>query len=297
MEILKQDRVLVGCMRLAGLSQKEANRFLDLAVDTGVRWFDHADIYGAGACEERFGAWLRENPHKREKLVVQDKCGIIPGTMYDSSREHILEAVEGSLKRLNTHCLDVLLIHRPDALMEPGEVGEAFESLKAAGKVRHFGVSNFSARRLALLQRGIGQRLEFNQLQFGPAQASLVRFGMEANNRGATDRDGEVLDYCMDKGIVPQAWSPPQHGMIAGCFLGNPQFQKLNDKLAEIGGALGAAPATVAAAWILRHPAGFQVISGSMGENHFLEMAAARDLALTRRQWYEIYLAGENPMP
>lgn len=293
----QKDKIIVGCMRLNALSQKEANRFLDHALDAGVRWFDHADIYGGGQCEEIFGRWLRENPGRRGEIVLQSKCSIIPGLMYDCSREHILSAVEGILKRLGTDRLDVLLLHRPDALMEPEEVAEAFDRLYTSGKVARFGVSNFSAMRLALLQKYVGRKLEFDQMQFGPAQASLVRFAMEANNQGAVNRDGELLDYCMLNGVGLQAWSPLQYGMISGCFLTSPDFAGLTARLTETGAAYGVSPATVAAAWILRHPAGIQVISGSMKEEHFDQMAAAREVHLTRKEWYEIYTAGGNPLP
>lgn len=291
---MEQQRIIVGCMRLAGLGE-EADRFLDHAVDQGLNWFDHADIYGGGECEKVFGRWLRGQA--RDKVILQSKCSIVPGKMYDCSRDYILSAVDGILSRLGTDYLDVLLLHRPDALMEPQEVAEAFDRLLEAGKVRSFGVSNFSAGRLRLLNRWLNGGIKFNQLQFGPAHAGPVRFGMEANNQGAADQDGEVLDYCMMSGITPQAWSPLQHGMIEGCFLNNPDFAPLTDKLTQIGQEVGAAPATVAAAWILRHPAGFQVISGSTGQTHFDQMAAARNLTLTRREWYEIYLAGGNPLP
>lgn len=295
--MVQDNRMIVGCMRLNALTQKEANHFLDHAMDAGVRWFDHADIYGGGQCEEIFGRWLKENPSRREALTLQGKCSIIPGLMYDCSKEHILSAVDGILSRLSTDRLDVLLLHRPDALMEPEEAAEAFSQLQAAGKVARFGVSNFSAMRLALLQKSVSQKLEFNQMQFGPAQASLVRFAMEANNAGAVNRDGELLDYCMLNGVTIQAWSPLQYGMISGCFLTNPDFAKLTAKLTEIGAGYGVSPATVAAAWVLRHPAGIQVISGSMSEEHFDQMAAARSIRLTRKEWYEIYSAAENPLP
>lgn len=292
----QKDGVIVGCMRLCGLEQKEANRFLDHALDAGVRWFDHADIYGRGECEKVFGTWLRENPSRRDEIFLQSKCCIVPKTMYDSSKDYILSCVEGSLQRLGTDHLDALLLHRPDALMEPEEVAEAFDILQSSGKVKRFGVSNFSAMRLAYLQKTVKQKLEFNQMQFGPAQPYLVRFSMEANNLEAQNRDGELLDYCMMNDIRIQAWSPLQYGMIAGCFLTNPDFAPLTEKLTEIGEEYGVAPATIVAAWILRHPAGFQVISGSMKEKHFDEMAAARSITLTRQQWYEIYRAAGNPL-
>ena len=293
----KENRVIVGCMRLAGLPQKEADHFLDHALDAGVRWFDHADIYGAGACEEVFARWLAAEPGRREKVILQSKCSIVPGVMYDCSRDYILSAVDKILGRLGTDHLDALLLHRPDALMEPQEVAEAFTRLQESGKVLHFGVSNFSAMRLALLQKNLPQKLEFNQMQFGPAHTSMVNLSVEANTQGAVNRDGEVLDYCMLNGITMQAWSPLQYGMISGCFLTNPDFAPLTAKLSEIGEKYGAAPATITAAWVLRHPAGFQVISGSMKEKHFDEMAAAREITLTREEWYEIYRAAGNELP
>ena len=134
--------IVLGCMRLAGAERTQADAFLHTALELELNFFDHADIYGGGACERVFGEMIKDAGVRREDLIIQSKCAIVPGKMYDFSKEHILSAVDGSLKRLGTDYLDVLLLHRPDALMEPEEVAEAFDELEKSGKVRHFGVSN-----------------------------------------------------------------------------------------------------------------------------------------------------------
>lgn len=293
----KKNRIITGCMRLAGRSRGEADRFLSHALDVGANWFDHADIYGGGECERTFGAWLKAEPGRRKKVVLQSKCGIVPGMCYDSSRDHILASVDGILERLGTDHLDVLLLHRPDALMEPEEVAEAFDRLYAHGKVLRFGVSNFSAKRMKFLQNYVDRKLEFDQVQFGPAHAGLVRFGLAANNAGEADGDGELVDWCMLRGVGLQAWSPLQYGMIEGCFLNEPGFAQLTARLTEIGAAYGLSPAATAIAWVLRHPAGFQVITGTMNEAHLDDLLAAQAVRLTRGEWYDIYRAAGNPQP
>ena len=201
----------VGCMRMNCMEPQAILEYIHTALEKGINFFDHADIYGGGECETRFGQALALEPGLREKLVLQTKCGIRPDR-YDYSKEHILESVEGSLRRLGTDHVDFLLLHRPDALMEPEEVAEAFQQLESQGKVLHFGVSNFSARQLELLQSGLKQKLRANQMQFGIMCAGMVSHSLEANTHfpNAADRDGEVLDYCRLKGITIQAWSPFQ---------------------------------------------------------------------------------------
>lgn len=207
---LQVPAVAVGCMRMNDLSQGEAERFLSGALDMDAVFFDHADIYGAGKCEEMFGKFLQANPGKRDKLFLQSKCSIIPGKMYDCSSEHILEAADGILKRLNTDYLDVLLLHRPDALVEPEEVAEAFDKLETAGKVRYFGVSNHKPSQIQLLKKYVKQDIAANQLQLSIPNSNMITNGMEVNmlTDGAADRDGSVLDFCRLNDITIQTWSP-----------------------------------------------------------------------------------------
>lgn len=146
--------VVLGCMRLAELEPAGLNRLIHTALEHGITYFDHADIYGRGASEERFAQALRgDTSIRREDIILQSKCGIVPGQNYDSSREHILASADGILQRLQTDYLDVLLIHRPDALTEPEEVAEAFDRLERSGKVRHFGVSNHNPMQIELLKK------------------------------------------------------------------------------------------------------------------------------------------------
>lgn len=295
---VRASAVAVGCMRISALSQGELSRFIHTALDCGVNFFDHADIYGGGECEATFGQVLGEEPGLREKMVVQSKCGIRKG-MYDFSKEHILESVDGILSRLNVDSLDVLLLHRPDALMEPEEVGEAFDRLEAAGKVKRFGVSNFNARQTDLLQSGLRQKLVANQLQFGLMHTGMIDHAICANTEfsGSPDRDGEILDYCRLHGLTVQAWSPFQYGFFEGVFLGNEKFPELNAKLTELSKKYGVSEQAMATAWILRHPAKMQVISGSTNAERLRDICSACDVELSREDWYALYLAAGNQLP
>lgn len=293
---LSVSAVAVGCMRISALA--DLSRFIHTALDCGVNFFDHADIYDGGECESAFGRVLSEEPGLREKMVIQGKCGIRNG-LYDFSKEHILTSVDGILSRLHTDRLDVLLLHRPDALMEPDEVGEAFDRLESAGKVGRFGVSNFNSRQIDLLQSGLKQKLVANQLQFGLMHTGMIDHAICANTQfpGSVDRDGEVLDYCRLHGLTVQAWSPFQYGFFEGVFLGNEKFPELNSKLTELAGKYGVSEQAVAAAWILRHPAGMQVISGSTNAERLKDICTACDVEMSREDWYALYLAAGNQLP
>lgn len=295
---LKASAIAVGCMRISALDHAGVSRFIHTALDCGVNFFDHADIYGGGECESAFGRVLKEEPGLREKMVLQGKCGIGKG-MYDFSKEHILESVDGILSRLNVEYLDLLLLHRPDALMEPDEVGEAFDRLEAVGKVKRFGVSNFNSRQIDLLQSGLKQKLMANQLQFGLMHTGLIDHAICANTQfpGSVDRDGEVLDYCRLNRLTVQAWSPYQYGFFEGVFLGNEKFPELNAKLTEFAGKYGVSEQAIATAWILRHPAKMQVISGSTNAQRLKDICTACDIELAREDWYALYLAAGNQLP
>jgi predicted oxidoreductase len=288
--------VTIGCMRISNMNEKEAEAFVNTALEHGANFFDHADIYGGGASEEVFGKAV--SPAMRDKVIIQTKCGIRPG-QFDFSYEHIVNSVEGSLKRLGTDHVDALLLHRPDALMEPEEVARAFSYLKESGKVRHFGVSNHNPSQIQLLKKCVKQPIEANQLQFGLGHSSMIRSGMEVNTLfdGATDRDGGVLNYCRLNDITIQTWSPFLYGMFEGVFLGSEKFPALNAKLAELGAEYGVSPTTMASAWILRHPAKMQMIAGTMNPAHLKEICAAADVLLSRKHWYELYLSAGNVMP
>ena len=291
--------IAVGCMRMADKTVDEAKALLDTAMNAGLNFFDHADIYGAGQCEELFGMALKQTSLKREDIFIQSKCGIVSGLRYDFSKEHILSSVDGSLKRLGVEYLDALLLHRPDALAEPEEVAEAFDTLEKAGKVRYFGVSNHKPMQIELLKKCVKQPIVANQMQLSPAHSSMISNGMEVNmlTTGAVDRDGSVLDYCRVNDITIQAWSPFQYGMIAGAFFNNNDFAKLNTKLAQVGEKYGVSATTMAVAWLLRHPANVQVLAGTMSTSRFEEICRACDIKLERQDWYDIFVSAGNILP
>lgn len=295
---LEASQVALGCMRMAALTVEEAERVVNLVMENGVDFFDHADIYGGGESERRFAQVLARNPGMRDRMLIQGKVGICKG-YYDASYEHIMEAAEGCLERLNVEYMDVLLLHRPDALMEPEEVAEAFERLHAQGKVRYFGVSNQNAGQMALLGKYMRQPMLIDQLQFGPAHTILVDEGMNVNihSAHAMQQGGGTLDYCRLNDITIQAWSPFQHGMFEGPFQTSEKYAEMNDAIRTIAAEKGASESAVAVAWILRHPAKIQALLGSMNEKRLSEMCAGGDVDLTRQEWYQIYRAAGNPIP
>ena len=292
-------RVAQGCMRIGGMSADEIDRLIRGDLDLGINFFDHADIYGGGSCETKFGDFLRANPAMREKMVVQSKCGIKPGS-YDFSKEHILHQAEQSLTRLGTDHLDFLLLHRPDTLVEPDEVAEAFDRLHREGKVLHFGVSNHNPMQMELLNRSLGEnRIVADQLQFSLTNTTMIDSGINVNmeNGAAVNRDDSVLDWCRLNGVTIQPWSPFQHGFFAGPFIGNPDFAKLNEKLEEISARYGVTPTGMAIAWILRHPAKMQPIVGTTNPDRLAQIAKAADVTITHDEWYELYRAGGKTLP
>jgi predicted oxidoreductase len=269
------------------------------AMELGINFFDHADIYGGGRCEELFGEYLATHPGVREKIIIQTKCGIRRGC-YDFSKEHIISSVEGSLKRLRTDYVDVLLLHRPDTLMEPEEVAEAFNKLESEGKVRFFGVSNHNPMQIELLKTAVSQPVVADQLQFSIPESGLVTSGLNVNmkNDESVMHDGGALEYMRVKGITIQAWSPFQGGFFDGPFVGDRErYPALNDKLDELATKYGATPTAVASAWILRHPAEIQLISGSVSPGRQKEIAKGADILLSREDWYDIYLAAGFRLP
>lgn len=286
----------LGCMRMAGMTKNDARAMIDKSMELGIDFFDHADIYGKGEAEKAFASAIE--PSLREKMVLQSKCGIRDG-FFDFSKEHIISSVEGSLKRLNTEYLDVLLLHRPDALMEPEEVAEAFTKLENDGKVRHFGVSNHNPMQTELLQETVDQELIVNQVQLSLMQTVMIDHGLNVNmeNSSAVNRDGEIIEYSRLNNISLQAWSPFQHGMIEGAFVGNSDFPEINEKLQQVASRYGVTDSAIAIAWILRHPAGIQPIVGTMNKQRLEDIAKASEVKLTKEEWYELYRAGGNDLP
>ena len=295
---MEASAVALGCMRMGGLEEKRVDAIMDTAIENGINFFDHADIYGGGNAEVVFGAYLKRHPGIREKMTIQTKCAIHDG-QFDFSKEHILKSVDGSLSRLGIDYVDVLLLHRPDTLMEPEEVAEAFDILASSGKVKYFGVSNHNMMQMELLKTAVKQPLFINQLQFSVTEAGMVTSGMNVNMKNAESvmHDGSFLEYSRIKNITIQTWSPFQYGFFEGNFVDNEKFPALNQKLAEIGEKHGLSKTGVAAAWILRHPANMQLIAGTMNPEHLADICKAADVTLSRSEWYEIYRAAGHTLP
>lgn len=290
--------VAMGCMRLTD-AKVSVDKLVETALGLGIDFFDHADIYGGGKCEEIFGGYLAANPSIRDKITIQTKCGIRKGC-YDFSKEHIISSVEGSLKRLKTDYVDILLLHRPDALMEPEEVAEAFDLLESSGKVRYFGVSNHNPMQIELLKTAVKQPILADQLQFSIPESGLVTSGLNVNMKNAESQmhDGSAMEYMRIKGITIQAWSPFQGGFFGGPFVGDSEkYPELNSKLNELAVKYNSAPTAIASAWILRHPANVQLISGSVSPDRIKEIASGADVNLSREDWYALYLSAGYRLP
>lgn len=289
--------IAVGCMRISKKNEKEIKEFVNTALENGANFFDHADIYGGGESEKVFAKAI--TPSMREKVIIQTKCGIVPGKMFDFSYEHIIESVNGSLKRLNTDYIDVLLLHRPDTLMEPEEVAKAFDELKSQGKVLNFGVSNQNPPQMELLQRAMDMPICANQLQLSVMHSTIIQSGFNANmyNESAVNRDYGVLDYCRLKEITIQPWSPLQFGFFKSCFIDNPEFPEVNAKLEEIAKKHGVTKTGIAFAWLLRHPAKMQPVTGTSQPSRLVECLKGAEVKLTREEWYEIYMSAGNKLP
>lgn len=295
---LNVSEISLGCMRIGDLSKKEATDVIHNALELGINFFDHADIYAGGKSEEIFADAIDMNPSIREKMVIQTKAGIRKG-YFDFSKEHILNSVDESLKRLKTDYIDVFLLHRPDTLVEPEEVAEAFSTLKSSGKVRHFGVSNQTPMQIELLKKYVEQDLIANQLQFSIMHTPMIDAGIQMNTKfeNSVDRDGGILDYSRLNDMTIQAWSPFQYGFFEGVFIDHEKFPELNTKLQEIGDKYNIDKSAVAVAWILRHPAKIQTIVGTMNTERLTNIAKASDITLTREEWYDIYQVAGNILP
>jgi predicted oxidoreductase len=289
--------VSLGLWRVGKMTQREVDELVLAAYESGVDFFDTADIYAGGRSEELLGAAVRDLG-LRDKVRIQTKAAIRKG-MYDFSADYLRSAVEASLKRLGLDHIDVLLLHRNDALGEPEEVAGVFAELRDRGLVRRFGVSNHTPLQIELLNRAMPDRLVANQMQFSVVNASLVDQGIYVNttlDRG-TLRDGGLLDYARLTGLTIQAWSPLQFGFFEGCFLGHEKFPELNAELSRLSAETGFTPAAVAFAWILRHPAGIQPIAGTTSPAHIREICAAADWVMPRADWYRLYAAAGHKLP
>ena len=297
--------IVAGMMRIDDKTDADVRELYDTARGAGIDFFDHANIYGRAlhGCEQRFAEALRLSPAERDEITLQTKCGIVKdaGGVFDFSYEHIIEQVNGSLTALGTDYIDVLLLHRPDALVEPAEVARAFDELYDAGKVRHFGVSNHTARQIDLLKTAVTQPIVANQMQLSMTHAPLITQGIAANMVGQEQSvvldGGGLIDYCRINGITIQAWSPFQAGFFTGVFLGNAEFPELNAVIDRLAAAYDVDPIAIATAWITRHPANMQVVLGTTNPQRVRAAASGSEIPLTRSEWYELTRAAGYIVP
>ncbi len=293
--------IVLGMMRIKDKSVKEVEELVETALSVGINAFDLADIYGLGRCEELLGLVLKNRPDLREEMWIQSKCGIRieEFTYFDFSKDYIIKSVDGILQRLKIDHLDSLLLHRPDALMESDQVAEAFDLLYKQGKVRDFGVSNQNPMMMELLKKDVKQPLAVNQLQLSAAFTPGFESGFHVNmeDSQAAMRDGSIFEYCKLHDVVIQAWSVLQFGYFKGNFVGNEKFQALNQVLDRLATKYGVTSSTIAISWILRYPAKMQAVVGTTNPKHLREVSQAANFSLTRKEWYEIYLAAGNNLP
>lgn len=302
----KTSSIILGNMRMSDLTIEEATNVIETAYNNGINFFDSADIYALGESEIVFGKALKNSFINREDIFIQSKGGIVKPTddnkeqnRYDFSKEHIIESVDGILERMEIEYLDSFLLHRPDPLMDPVEVAEAFDELQKSGKVRHFGVSNFNTEQFKLLQSNINQKLLINQLQFSIMHTGMIDSGLHTNmiDKQSLDHDGSILSYSQNQKTTIQAWSPFQYGFFEGVFIDNEKFPELNKKLKDIANKYNVTKNAIATAWILRHPANFQVILGTMNPQRIIDSAIGADIKLEKQEWYDIYLSAGNELP
>ncbi|MDR2973352.1 MAG: aldo/keto reductase [Propionibacteriaceae bacterium] len=297
--------IVAGMMRIANMDDADIRALVNTAIDQGITFFDHADIYGGSLhrSEHRFADALQWTPAQRAEVILQTKCGIVnvgPQGYFDFSHDHIIESVEASLAALRTDYIDILLLHRPDTLVEPEEVAQAFDELESAGKVRNFGVSNHTPGQIELLRKYVRQPLVANQMQLSMTHSPLIAQGIAANiltQEQSVSRDNGLLDYCRLNGITIQAWSPFQAGFSNGVFLGNPEYPELNAALERVAAKYGVTPMGIATAWITRHPANIQVVLGTTSPGRVKEAVAGSDIPLTRAEWYELFRMAGHMIP
>ena len=290
--------IALGCMRIGSLTLEEAEELVICALENGVNLFDHADIYGNRKCEEIFGEILRRNPQLRNKMIIQSKCGICDG-YYNLSKEHIIKQTLESIRLLNCEYLDILLLHRPDALVDYDEVNDAFNYLYDNGLVRSFGVSNMNSIQIELYNKKLDHKIKYNQVQYSIVHSHMISEGLFVNmsEKEACNRSGNLIEYSMLNDIKLQAWSPLMASWADGSFIDNLKYARLNDKLQELANKYNVAKNTIAISWILRHPANIIPVLGTTSKIHLLECMKALDINLTREEWYGLYLASNHMLP
>ncbi|MFA6288596.1 MAG: aldo/keto reductase [Opitutaceae bacterium] len=313
---LTVSRIAYGCMKIGGTwdhapvsaeTEKAAQASVAAALDCGINFFDHADIYTAGKSEEVFGRILKAAPGLRDRIVLQSKVGIRFANdayksgeppRYDFSHDHIIRSTEAILKRLGVAHLDILLLHRPDPLVEPSEVARAFDTLQSSGKVRHFGVSNHTPAQIELLRRHLRQPLVVNQLEFSLAQHALVSEGFSANQSGTGATSAlatGIVDYCRLHDILIQPWSPVGGGkLLKADTTASSPLKETAALVASLAKAKATTAEGILLAWILHHPAGMQPIVGTTKADRVRASAMADDVTLTREEWYSLLAAARG---
>lgn len=296
--------VVLGLMRIADKTDEEVRELVRTARDAGIDFVDHADVYGGELheCERRFADAMAMSPSQRDEITIQTKAGIVTdGPYFDFSYEHLVKSVEESLAALRTDRIDILLLHRPDALVEPEEVARAFDELESSGKVRAFGVSNQTPRQIDLLRKYVRQPIVANQLQLSITHAPIVTQGVAANmlaeQQSVTLDGGGIVDYCRLNDITVQAWSPFQAGFFTGVFLGSADYPELNAVIDRLAGQYDVPAIAIATAWITRHPARMQVVLGTTNPERVAGAAQGSDVPLTRAEWYELFRAAGHLVP
>jgi predicted oxidoreductase len=295
---MKNKSIALGFMRIGNLTIDEAEKLIRCALDNDITLFDHADIYGSRKCENIFGEVLKRNPSFRKRMIIQSKCGICKG-YYDLSKEHIIKQTEESIRLLNCGYLDILLLHRPDALVDYDEVNEAFNYLYNKGLVKSFGVSNMNPMQIELYNKKLDQKIKHNQVQFSIVHSHMISEGIFVNmtENESCIRSGNLIEYSMLNEISLQAWSPLMASWEDGSFIDNPKYDKLNKKLEELANQYKTTKNSIAISWILRHPANIIPIVGTTKVNHLLEIVKAKEIILTKEEWYSLYLASGHLLP
>lgn len=315
---ISDSRIIYGCMGLGGGWNKDpitnenvkvAEACIDAALEAGMTMFDHADIYAFGKAESVFGQVLHASPGLREQMVIQSKCGIrfpdqYGGQRFDFSRDYILKSVDGILGRLGIEYLDTLLLHRPDALMEPEEISEAFSLLFKAGKVRHFGVSNMNVGQIKFIQSALDVPLVINQLELSLSHLHWLDEGIHVNqDAGLNVHFGEgLLEHCQLSNIQIQSWSPLSRGLFTTPLTGSePEHVRETALLIQsLARDKQTTPEAIVLGWLMRHPAKIQPVIGTANPSRILACADGVRQAelMTREQWYELYITSRGvPLP
>ncbi|HLS03922.1 MAG TPA: aldo/keto reductase [Actinomycetales bacterium] len=288
--------IILGLMRIADKSDEEIRALYGAARENGINFIDHANVYGRNnLCERRWAEAVQPSSSEREEIIIQTKAGIVPGdiTYFDFSYDTLVTEAEKSLEALGTDYIDIFLLHRPDALVEPEEVARAFDHLESSGKVRAFGVSNQTPRQMELLRKSVKQPLIVNQVQLSITHAPIIAEGVATNmlaeSQSITRDGGGILDYCRLTDTTVQAWSPFQKGFFDGVFLGDPELPELNAAIDRIAEKYGVTNTAIAVAWITRHPANIQVVLGTTTPQRVADASAGSEIPLTRAEWYELF--------